>query len=208
MNISKNFKKQFIINSLLILVAFVAHIPATNRETLTQNNIIEAAQAERPQKIVYTVKPGDSLHRIANKYKVHVYQVRAWNDLGNTSLLRPGQKITIHQVDYEARDGLASWYGPGFHGQNMANTEVYNMYDIVVAHRTLPLGRKVKITNLDNGKSIIAPVLDRGPYVKNSQGEYTREIDLSYGVALALGTIKKGVVPARIEPLDEPLPLD
>ena len=114
----------------------------------------------------------------------------------------------IKQVDYEPVEGLASWYGPNFHGKNMANGEVYNMHDIVVAHRTLPLGRKVVITNLENGRSIIAPVLDRGPYVKDSQGNYTREIDLSYAVAKELGTIKKGVVSTRIEPINEPLPRD
>jgi len=58
---------------------------------------------------------------------------------------------------------MASWYGPGFNGRKMANGQIYDMNDISVAHRTLPFGTKLRITNLMNGKSIIAPVLDRGP---------------------------------------------
>ena len=192
---------------LLVLIIFISKIP-TIQSTILQDENQSVEEQVRPTEIVYVVKKGDSLYRIATKYKVHLWQIRQWNNLNYNSCLQPGQQLIIKQVDYPAVEGLASWYGPGFHGQNMANNQVYDMYSIVVAHRTLPLGRKVKVTNLDNGKSIVAPVLDRGPYVKNYKGEYTREIDLSYGVALELGTIAKGVVPAKIEPINEALPLD
>ena len=195
---------------LLILIVYVCNISFINSKILDDNivavdNISENKKIAKSTEITYTVRNGDSINRIASKYKIHNYQLTQWNNLNIYSVLRPGQELIIKQINYPAYDGMASWYGPGFHGQNMANGQVYDMNDIVVAHRTLPLGRRVKITNLDNGKSIIAPVLDRGPYVKNSKGEYTREIDLSYGVALELGTIKKGVVPVKIEPIDEPL---
>ena len=180
-------------------------IEIKNKQSLEAVEILDEVQ---PREIIYTVKGGDSIYRIAQKYKVHRYQIRLWNNLESGAYLHPGQELMIKQVDYEPVEGLASWYGPNFHGKNMANGEVYNMHDIVVAHRTLPLGRKVVITNLENGRSIIAPVLDRGPYVKDSQGNYTREIDLSYAVAKELGTIKKGVVSTRIEPINEPLPQD
>ena len=194
---------------LLALIVFLGNMPVINSAKLKPipANIAED-KIVKPTEIVYVVKHGDCVYNIASKYKVHMYQVRQWNNLTVHSVLQPGQELVIKHVDYFAYEGLASWYGPGFHGQNMANGQVYDMNKIIVAHRTLPLGRKVCVTNLDNGKSIIAPVLDRGPYVKNSQGEYTREIDLSYAVALELGTIQKGVVPVKIEPIEEALPLD
>jgi rare lipoprotein A (peptidoglycan hydrolase) len=170
-----------------------------------EESVSPEVAAPEVEEIVYTVKSGDSLCKIADHYKVLLSDLVSWNNINANTRLHPGDTIIVKRVDYEAREGLASWYGPNFHGKHMANTEVYNMYDIVVAHRTLPLGREVKITNLENGRSIIAPVLDRGPYVKNANGEYTREIDLSYAVAQELGTIQKGVVRALIEPINEPL---
>jgi len=196
--------------SLVLLIGQLAAIKAI--EAKNKRNLVAAEALDldvvHPKEIIYVVKKGDSVFRIAQKYKVHRYQIRMWNNLDTNNYIYPGQKLIIKQVDYGSVEGLASWYGPNFHGKNMANGEVYDMHDIVVAHRTLPLGRKVVITNLENGRSIIAPVLDRGPYVMDSQGNYTREIDLSYAVAQKLGTIKKGVVLARIEPINEPLPQD
>lgn len=205
-----NKKRNLGIILLIILLISLIFIPTASIIALKgkSEEVKKIDEVEQPKQVVYVVKAGDSLYRIADKYNVHLYQIRQWNNLGNRSSLHPGDEIVIKYVEYDAYDGFASWYGPNFHGKNMANGEVYNMHDIVVAHRTLPLGIKVRVTNLDNGKSIVAPVLDRGPYVRDGQGNYSREIDLSYGVALALGTVQKGVVPARIEPLNEPLPLD
>ncbi|MCD4761658.1 septal ring lytic transglycosylase RlpA family protein [bacterium] len=191
-----------------ILILFLGQYAALRANEIQNKQNLESAEAlneVQPREIIYVVKKGDSVFQIAQKYKVHRYQLRAWNNLDTSNYIYPGQKLIIKQVDYEPVEGLASWYGPNFHGKNMANGEIYDMNDIVVAHRTLPLGRKVVITNLENGRSIVAPVLDRGPYVVDSQGNYTREIDLSYAVAQKLGTIKKGVVSARIEPINEPL---
>ena len=150
----------------------------------------------------YVVKANDSLAKIARANYVTVYQLREWNGLNEYSVLRPGMEIKIKKIEYEAYEGMASWYGPGFHGRKMANGDVFDMNDISIAHRTLPLGMKVKITNLKNGKSIVAPVLDRGPYVKNSKGKYTREVDLSSAAADFLETKRSGVVKVKIEPLD------
>jgi len=196
---------------LVLIIIFLGNLPTINfsfaKATEDEPSFAKdmADKNKTPSEIIYIVKPGDSVAKIACKYKVHRYQIRQWNNIDTSNAIRPGQELVIKQVDYPAYEGLASWYGPGFHGQNMANGQVYDMNKIIVAHRTLPLGRKVCVTNLDNGRSIVAPVLDRGPYVKNNQGEYTREIDLSYVVALELGTIKKGVVPVKIEPIDESL---
>jgi len=91
--------------------------------------------------------------------------------------------------------GLASWYGPEFHGKLTSNKEVYNMHALTAAHPTLPFGTYVKVTNLDNGRSVVVRINDRGPFVKG------RIIDLSYAAATKLGMSGAGVVPVVIEVL-------
>ncbi|MFV8783520.1 septal ring lytic transglycosylase RlpA family protein [Microbulbifer sp. SA54] len=92
--------------------------------------------------------------------------------------------------------GQASWYGTKFHGRKTANGEVYNMYAMSAAHKTLPLPSYAKVTNLDNGRSVIVRVNDRGPFVPG------RIIDLSYTAAQKLGYIDKGVARVVVEALD------
>lgn len=88
----------------------------------------------------------------------------------------------------------ASWYGPGFHGRQMANGDTYNQYAMTVAHKTLPFGTKLCIKNPDNGKSVVAVVTDRGPYQSIYRpGKAPRDIDLSKGVADRLGVTQQGI---------------
>ncbi len=77
--------------------------------------------------------------------------------------------------------GVASWYGPGFHGRTTANGERFNTHALTAAHRTLPFGTKVRVTNKNNGRSVVVRINDRGPYVGG------RVIDLSNASARALG---------------------
>ncbi len=91
--------------------------------------------------------------------------------------------------------GIASWYGGNFHGKKTANGERYNMYDLTAAHRWLPFGTLVKVTNRRSGKSVVVRINDRGPFVKN------RIIDLSYAAAKALGMIGTGTAPVVLEKL-------
>ena len=88
--------------------------------------------------------------------------------------------------------GSASWYGPGFHGRKMANGRIFNMHDYTVAHRELPLGTRVCITNPKNGKWAFATVTDRGPYA------HGRIVDLSKRVAQDLDIVDHGVAPVKI----------
>ena len=83
--------------------------------------------------------------------------------------------------------GIASWYGRHHHGKLTASGEPYDMNDLTAAHRTLPLGTRVRVTNLDNGRSVDVRINDRGPFVGN------RLIDLSYAAARRLGAIGAGV---------------
>lgn len=88
--------------------------------------------------------------------------------------------------------GIASWYGPGFHGSRTASGEIYNMYKLTAAHKTLPLGTYVKVINLENGKSVVVKINDRGPFVPG------RIIDLSYAAAKRIGMLRKGTAKVKI----------
>ncbi|HEY1363515.1 MAG TPA: septal ring lytic transglycosylase RlpA family protein, partial [Xanthobacteraceae bacterium] len=90
-------------------------------------------------------------------------------------------------------EGMASWYGPDFHGRLTANGEVYDMHSISAAHPTMPLPSYARVTNLDNGRSIIVRVNDRGPYARN------RVVDVSIGAAKALSFYGHGVARVRVE---------
>lgn len=97
--------------------------------------------------------------------------------------------------------GTASWYGKKFHGHLTSNGEVYDMYAMTAAHKTLPLPSFVKVTNLTNNKSAIVRVNDRGPFHGN------RIIDLSYSAAYKIGVFDTGTAPVKIEVLlHEPKP--
>lgn len=91
--------------------------------------------------------------------------------------------------------GSASWYGGKFHGRKTANGERYNMHEMTAAHKTLPFGTKVRVTNQRNGQSVTVRINDRGPFTGN------RVIDLSRGAAQAVGMIKQGIASVKIEVL-------
>jgi rare lipoprotein A len=93
--------------------------------------------------------------------------------------------------------GVASWYGPGFHGKQTANGERYNQNDMTAAHKTLPFNTVVRVTNLDNGKSVRVRINDRGPYVDN------RVIDLSRRAAERIDMVDSGVARVRIQLVKE-----
>jgi rare lipoprotein A len=89
------------------------------------------------------------------------------------------------------QDGIASWYGEDFHGKKTSSGEIYNMYAMTAAHKTLPLGTYVQVLNLDNRRKVEVRINDRGPFVRN------RIIDLSYSAAKEIGLIGPGT--ARVE---------
>jgi rare lipoprotein A len=111
-----------------------------------------------------------------------------------------GQPYVINGQTYYPSDnpsyraeGIASWYGPDFHGRLTANGEVFDMHGISAAHPTMPIPSYARVTDLDNGRSIIVRVNDRGPYAHN------RIIDLSIGAANALGFYGDGLARVRVE---------
>jgi rare lipoprotein A len=94
--------------------------------------------------------------------------------------------------------GLASWYGHPYHGRAAANGEIYDMERMTAAHRTLPFGTMVRVTNFDNGKTVDVRITDRGPFVAG------RVIDLSHAAAQAIDMIGPGVVQVRVDVLAAP----
>ena len=131
------------------------------------------------------------------------YQTRVL-DTPATAGLKPHQKpYTVNGQRYEplathhgfVEEGLASWYGRKFHGRKTSNGEIYDMYAMTAAHKTLPLGTYVRVHNRTNGRQIVVRVNDRGPFVRG------RIIDLSYAAANKLGVVGPGTAPVRIEAL-------
>ena len=89
--------------------------------------------------------------------------------------------------------GIASWYGSKYHGRTCANGEKFDMYKLTAAHKSLPFGTRVRVTNLENNKSVVVRINDRGPFVRG------RIIDLSYAAAKKIGMLKSGIVKVRAE---------
>ena len=109
--------------------------------------------------------------------------------------------VTYHVLSSAKRYdkvGIASWYGAKFHGYRTSSGEPYDMYRFTAAHRTLPLPTYARVTNLENGKSVVVRINDRGPF--NS----SRIIDLSWAAAVRLDMVKKGTAKVRVEALTAP----
>ena len=115
--------------------------------------------------------------------------------IGSACGQRPVPSATPRLADYTER-GLASWYGKKFHGRRTANGERFDMNRPSAAHKTLPFGATVRVTNLENGRRIVVRINDRGPFVAG------RIIDLSRAAAKKLGMIEAGVVRVKIEVVD------
>lgn len=96
--------------------------------------------------------------------------------------------------------GLATYYGPGFHGRQTASGTRFNQHAMTAAHRTLPLGTRVRVTNLENGESVELLINDRGPYGRNRRNGAI--IDVSKGAAQRLDFVDDGLTRVRVEVLD------
>ncbi len=113
--------------------------------------------------------------------------------LAVASLIAPARPAGADMVQGEPVVGHASWYGGEFARRPTASGQLYDPSKLTGAHRTLPLGSKVRVTNLLNGRSVMVTINDRGPYMRQ------RVIDLSYGAACVLGMVRRGVARVRIE---------
>lgn len=165
--------KKELLNKLLIL--FLAVLVLASTFSCTQKISLPPGKA-KPEISKAPPRIHDSEHPTQKKYTV----------LGQTFT-----PLNTHEGYTE--EGIASWYGPKFHGRKTSNGEVFNMYDLTAAHRVLPMNTKVKVTNLKNGKVVELRINDRGPFAKN------RIIDLSFAAAKAIDMIGPGTAQVRVD---------
>ena len=127
------------------------------------------------------------------KFKIYSFNFTICLVIILLSLSCAGPRRAGYYKEGYTERGLASWYGKDFHGRKTANGEVYDMYKLTAAHKTLPLGVYARVTNLENGKEIKVKVNDRGPFIRG------RFLDLSYGAAKELGMVEAGVGRVELE---------
>jgi rare lipoprotein A len=138
-----------------------------------------------------TERSGDKIRRqtIASKIEIP-------ND--EPSVIEKLNTVASNTVRKFSQTGAASWYGRQFHGRKTASGETYDMNGLTAAHRSLPLNCYIRVTNKNNGKSVVVKVNDRGPFHGN------RVLDLSYGAAKQLGITNAGTAKVNIERVDGP----
>ena len=135
----------------------------------------------------------------------HMFKKATWSGTQETAgTYKVGNPYTVSGVRYYPREdfrlvetGIASWYGPNFHGKRTANGETYNQNDLTAAHRTLQMPSLVRVTNLENGRSVVVRINDRGPFKRG------RVIDVSRKAAELLGFIGNGTARVRLEVLEK-----
>lgn len=135
----------------------------------------------------------------------HVFKKATWSGSQEAAgTYKVGNPYTVSGVRYYPREdfrlvetGIASWYGPNFHGKRTANGEIYNQNDLTAAHRTLQMPSLVRVTNLENGRSVVVRINDRGPFKRG------RVIDVSRKAAELLGFIGNGTARVRVEVLEK-----
>jgi rare lipoprotein A len=118
----------------------------------------------------------------------------------NTDLAEP--TIPVHATPLATETGRASWYGPPYHNRRGSNGEVYNMHAMTAAHRTLPLGSIVRVTNLKTGHAVLVRITDRGPFIPG------RVLDLSLAAARKVDVYQPGVAEVKVEVMQTPAPLE
>lgn len=183
--------------SIMLALGFGLVVLSSNAMAKQENgHQTKRVQVTKPMSTKATIKvvaKGNETTKRLQKPKV----------LATSPVKKMGSLGQAHKVSYAPASvkkafistGVASYYGPGFHGRRTANGETFNMNAMTAAHRTLPFGTKLRVTNLNNGKSTIVRVNDRGPYVDG------RIIDLSVAAAKQLGSTNSGVAKVNIEVL-------
>ncbi|MEN6331026.1 MAG: septal ring lytic transglycosylase RlpA family protein [Smithella sp.] len=184
------------------------NINKTNVQNFAKNNskafsdVLNAATQKKSSTTVpvidkpfeYIVQKGDNIWNIGKIiFKVDPRQIARDNGLSNPNLIKIGQKLIINPTASPtiqprvSEKVTATWYGAEHHNKITASGQRFNMYQNTLAHKTLPMGTKVRLVNPNNGKVAEGIVNDRGPYLKG------RDVDVSYAMAKQLGFLQKGV---------------
>lgn len=141
-----------------------------------------------------TEEPAEDALQVANRLRRLLMNGPPLEDV----IDRPTPPASPQLAVASATTGIASWYGPGFHGRRSASGEIFNQNALTAAHRTLPFGTQVRVTNLHTQQQVVVRINDRGPFSHN------RVIDLSAAAARAIGLHISGVGPVRVEVLANP----
>lgn len=184
--------------ALLALVVSACSGIGSQPSGLSHAAVVAAAKAKTEQRYAIKQDLGPKQHLDMSKAPDAVPKVEAHSRGGNKSRYEVWGKqysVMASSVGFKQR-GLASWYGAKFHGHRTSNGEIYDMYTMSAAHKSLPLPTYARITNLANNKMVIVRVNDRGPF----HGD--RVIDLSYAAASKLDYRKTGVAEVLIEAID------
>ena len=144
----------------------------------------------------YKLKKGDNLYRIGLRFGVPWEKIAKSNDISDEKFLELGKELKIEKEFPYNFVALTSWYGGKFHGRKTANGEVYDMYGLSAAHKTLPLGTVVLVSNPQNGRQVELRINDRGPYIEG------RSLDLSFGAAKRLDIVKQGVASLLVKVIE------
>lgn len=178
------------INKNLLGLATVVFVSGT--AFLTQNNPVVASTHNLQKESNSSSK----LFKNFNEEKNKNNELSSAENIRNNYIEQlTGVKSEPVQIAHSAGSGKASWYGPGFHGRLTANGERYNQNAMTAAHRSLPFGTRVRVTNVNNGRSVVVRINDRGPFIRG------RVIDVSAAAAHNLGMVHHGVVPVRLQVL-------
>ena len=138
-----------------------------------------------------TESSGDQIRRQTIAAKIEVPE-------DEPSVIEKLNTVASNTVRKFTQTGIASWYGRQFHGRKTASGDTFDMNELTAAHRSLPLNCYIRVTNKDNGKSVVVKVNDRGPFHGN------RVLDLSYGAAKSIGLTNAGTANVSLERVDGP----
>lgn len=136
--------------------------------------------------------------RSADKIRVQTLAAKIKAPQEESSVIDRLNAVASNTVRKFSQTGIASWYGRQFHGRKTASGDTFDMNELTAAHRSLPLNCYIRVTNKDNGKSVVVKVNDRGPFHGN------RVLDLSYGAAKRLGVTNSGTAKVGIERVNGP----
>jgi rare lipoprotein A len=164
---------------------------------LTTLSLLVACQPKKKQSEIINLKKIDAKARMPKKVQP---KSEPYSRYGNPEKYQVGDiayKILNDPKNFH-QEGIASWYGPNFHQKRTSSGEIYDMYELTAAHKLLPIPSYVEVTNVENNKSVIVKVNDRGPF------HTKRVIDLSYAAAKALGFLKKGTAKVTVSLLQAP----
>ena len=131
----------------------------------------------------------------AEGYSTKINPIKGKNVVENKSTDNPQIEEAVEEAKNKI-SGIVSWYADKFHGKRTSSGEAYDKNDFTAAHKTLPFGTKVKVTNQNNGKSVIVKINDRGPHTKN------RLMDLSRAAFTEIGSVNSGILKVEMEVVD------